>query len=223
MILNTSDERHPADEIGKALSRAGGILSSLSNCFDKANAQLEVSLPFVFEAVTATEKLLTQANDELVRLYEHYDLSKIDQPTVLPDLIPIQETEAKSEHHSSNHYGASEEVSVQDFAVSSLATDAEPTGGDKSFLGSFRPTDQVQRLSNRLETILETIPAKQRRPAPLELADRPAESYNELFEKLTAMADAAAFQAHQTPGQSEELLPLLERLRADMLRIRSVA
>jgi hypothetical protein len=221
MILNTSDEKHPADEIGKALSRAGGILSSLTNCIDKSEIDFEISVPFVFEAVSAAEKLVSKANEELARLYEFYDLSKVETPVSLPNLIPIQEAEtAVGEAETAADVEVPE--FSNDYSVPNLAAE-QTVESNGSLFGAFRPTDQVHRLATRLDSILETIPNKSRKPAPLDLADRPADTYNELFDKLTAMADAAAYQAHQSPGQSETLLPLLERLRADMIRIRNVA
>ena len=53
-------------------------------------------------------------------------------------------------------------------------------------------------------------------------SDQRAESYDELLQKLTTVAHQAAAFEHQ-PGFEEKLLPALEDLRADILRLRSAA
>lgn len=215
-------DRHPADEIGKALSRAGGILASLSNCYEKTESGFQTSLPFVFEAVTAVEKLLARANDELANLYQLYDLTKISDHNsatyVVPELDPCEENQPEFTTDENdeplnfplNHFPSRGNLNSQEEVA-------------KPYLGFFGPSEQVSRLASRLDNILETMPTRSHVQTPIELIDKPAETYNQLLEKLTAMADAAAYQAHQSPEQDQNLLPVLEKLRADMLRIRSVA
>ena len=219
------EEKHPADEIGKALSRAGGILSSLSHCYEKSDSDFKISLPFVFEAVNVVEKLLGLATDELSRLCASYNLSK---------LSALVET-AADEQHATEYDPAKEPVeSFREEDNRAPLTDApndvpfrmqspESESHTTPYLGFFGPTEQVSRLASRLDNILEAMPTRQRTPTPEELFDRPAQTYNELLEKLTAMADAAAYQANHSHPSDQTLLPLLETLRADMLRIRSVA
>lgn len=218
--MTAQSDRHPADEIGKALSRAGGILSSLTNCYEKADTDFQISLPFVFEAVSAVEKLLQRATDELTSLYQSYDLSKI--------------SEAQSDSHfevSATEEGFQEDTSLVSEEPLNFPLNYAPQKSNTTsqldqptpYLGFFGPSEQVSRLASRLDHILETMPINEHIPSPDEIVDKPAQTYNELLEKLTAMADAAAYQSHQTPTQDQNMLPILEKLRADMLRIRSVA
>ena len=219
IILAALEEKHPADEIGKALSRAGGILTSLSNCYEKADSDFQIGLPFVFEAVNAVEKLLARANDDLASLYRHYDLTRIsDQNAEL--LSEPMDSEAP---HNEAHVESDEPLNFPPSYVSPRASSGSNEALSTPYLGFFGPGEQVSRLATRLDNILEAMPIRQRASTPDELIDKPAETYNELLEKLTAMADAAAYQAHQSPMQDQNLLPVLEKLRADMLRIRSVA
>jgi hypothetical protein len=218
--LTAQEEKHPADEIGKALLRAGGILSSLTNCYDRNETDFQISVGFMFEAVTAVEKLLGQASGELTKLYQSYDLSK------LTDALHAQSAGAAVEEHLEPSFIEPELHEEPEVAYEPLVFNrqAEPkTLEDPQYLGFFGPSEQVSKLASRIENILEAMPSKARTTSPDELLNRPALTYNELLEKLTAMADAAAYQAHQSPNDNQTLLPVLENLRADMLRIRTVA
>ena len=218
--MTAQEEKHPADEIGKALLRAGGILSSLTNCYDRNETDFQISVGFMFEAVTAVEKLLGQASGELTKLYQSYDLSK------LTDALHVQSAAAAVEEHLEPSFTEPELHEEPEVAYEPLVFNrqAEPkTLEDPQYLGFFGPSEQVSKLASRIENILEAMPSKARTTSPDELLNRPALTYNELLEKLTAMADAAAYQAHQSPNDNQTLLPVLENLRADMLRIRTVA
>ena len=54
------------------------------------------------------------------------------------------------------------------------------------------------------------------------ILEKPATTYDELLAKVTAVADEAAFEAHSSNSQ-RSLLPALEGLRADLLKMRAVA
>ncbi len=219
--MTAIEEKHPADEIGKALSRAGGILTSLTNCYDKNNTDFQISVQFMFEAVSAVENLLGQATDQLAKLYNSYDLGKISDQTEIIQ-TPGSETDSPLVNYDTGvveqHYNL--DGSTQDQHVQ---TEITSEANEPQYLGFFGPTEQVSRLANRLDSLLETMPAKTVVANASDYIDRPAVTYNELLEKLTAMTDAAAYNAHQGQDNGQSLLPVLENLRADMLRIRSVA
>ena len=218
--LTAQEEKHPADEIGKALLRAGGILSSLTNCYDKNETDFQISGPFMFEAVSAVEKLLGQASGELTKLYHSYDLSKLSGE------IHAELAGVEVEEHLETSYVEAEEHEDAETPSEPLIFSRQAgseTPEEPQYLGFFGPSEQVSKLASRLDNILEALPTRARTGSPDELLDRPAQTYNELLEKLTAMADAAAYQAHQSPNDNHTLLPVLENLRADMLRIRTVA
>ena len=217
------DERHPADEIGKALSRAGGILTSLSNCYDKAESGFEISVPFIFEAVTAVEKLISGASDQLERLYQNYNLGK--QPNVEADEVIAEPPYVQSafEPESEQQFASTPVSHLAQAYVDQRTTPLNAaTPENPNYLGFFGPTEQVSRLASRLDSILENMPEPERSTTE-QMIDRPAQTYNELLEKLTAMADVAAYHAHHAPGTDRSLLPVLETLRADVMRIKSVA
>lgn len=214
------EEKHPADEIGKALSRAGGILTSISNCYEKTDSDFQIDLSFIFEAVIAVENLLARASDQLTSLYRHYDLTKVSEQNAASSIEPEH---CEEQHVETSHGESNEPLNFPPVYRPLRANPASNEALATPNLGLFRPNEQVSRLASRLDNILETLPIRQRAPTPHELIDKPAATYNELLEKLTAMADAAAYQAHQSPSQNHNLLPVLEKLRADMLRIRSVA
>jgi hypothetical protein len=218
--LTAQEEKHPADEIGKALSRAGGILSSLANCYDRNETDFQISVGFMFEAVSAVEKLLGQASAELTKLYQSYDLTKLTDAPSTATVAPQVEEQGETSYAEAE----SNEDTEAGYEPLVFNRKAEPqTPEDPQYLGFFGPSEQVSKLASRIDHILDAMPAKNRTTSPDELLDRPALTYNELLEKLTAMADAAAYQAHQSPQDNQTLLPVLENLRADMLRIRSVA
>jgi hypothetical protein len=217
--LAANEEKHPADEIGKALSRAGGILTSLTNCYDKNDTDFQISVQFMFEAVSAVENLLGQASAELAKLYSSYDLSRISPQT--EGLAPVESAYSQTNDASSTgDQHLSLDASMHN---AHLVSENLPETSDPQYLGFFGPSEQVSRLANRIDSLLETMPAKQATVAATDFIDRPAVTYNELLEKLTAMADAAAYNAHQGQDNGQSLLPVLENLRADMIRIRTVA
>ena len=218
--MTAQEEKHPADEIGKALSRAGGILTSLTNCYDRNETDFHISVQFMFEAVTAVEKLLGHASEELTKLYHSYDLTKLDTANQANSSESQIENSLEEAHVDLE---APEDIEVA-YEPLSLNRAVNPeTSEEPQYLGFFGPTEQVSKLASRIDNILESMPTNPRAATADELLDRPALTYNELLEKLTAMADAAAYHAHQTPNDNQTLLPVLENLRADMLRIRTVA
>lgn len=220
--MTAIEDRHPADEIGKALSRAGGILTSLTNCYDKNDTDFQISVQFMFEAVSAVENLLGHASAELARLYSSYDLSKLSTQTENL-LSPSSGNELL--HQNQAHDGMSERQYGFEGATLGQQSQTENVSEatEPQYLGYFGPTEQVSRLANRIDSLLETMPAKPMVASATDYIDKPAATYNELLEKLTAMADAAAYNAHQGQDNGQNLLPVLENLRADMLRIRTVA
>lgn len=221
-IVTAQEEKHPADEIGKALSRAGGILSSLSNCYDKNDSDFQISVPFMFEAVSAVEKLLGHASEELTKLYHSYDLAKLSS-NVTPSAIEIELEENAGLTDGELHNNEAQEEADQplSFQRHTEAVSVDITNEEPPYLGFFGPTEQVSRLASRVDRILGSMPQRPPQVETNELRDRPAVTYNELLEKLTAMADAAAYQSHQTPGLNQNLLPVLEALRSDVMRIRT--
>lgn len=104
--LNSGDGKHPADEIALALLRAGGILSSLSNCYDAKNSEFAIDASFLAEAIRSAEQILFKANDRLAELYHDYNLEPIihmvaeDQlgPELLEPLLGSEFTMPPSEH-----------------------------------------------------------------------------------------------------------------------------
>jgi hypothetical protein len=214
--LTALDERHPADEIGKALSRAGGILTSLTNCYDKNNTDFQISVQFMFEAVSAVESLLGQASTELAKLYSSYDLGKISRQ--VENAAENEYTDTSYDHGSGN----SEDQDLHDGSAQMIA-DHGADATEPQYLGYFGPTEQVTRLADRIDSLLGTMPTRPAAISATDFIDKPASTYHELLEKLTAMTDAVAYNAHQGQDNGQSLLPVLEDLRADMLRLRTVA
>jgi hypothetical protein len=171
--------KHPADELGLALSRASGILSSIENCYDNAEEVFATSTAFVAEAVRAVEQIISQANANLADLYSNYSLQPLDEQDLVVSL-PIH----------------------------------EPIQTPNPFVEKLFVSDDSAKLSNKLDSILSTLP--QQNSSPHNQFDQPARTYDELLYKLTAMTNVASQNANE-----ESLLPMLENLRADMLRIRS--
>jgi hypothetical protein len=178
--VGSSEDKHPADELALALSRASGILSSIANCYDPSQSEFATSAAFVAEAVTAASDILTKANANLGQLYSNYSLQRLDDQDLVVTL-PL-----RNEVAAHNPY---EEKIV--------------------------PRSAVAELSNKLDTILSVLPEER----PFAQRDQPARTYDELLYKLTAMTNVAATQQNS----ESDLLPMLESLRADMLRIRTVA
>ncbi len=187
---------HPADEIAKALSQARGILASVVNCFDRPEAKFATASTYIAEAVIAAEEILGKANLHLATLFEDYDLSI---------------------SNASTEYGVTADVTEEDEAAPEPDL---PENYLPASFGLFGRHPSVTHLANKLETIVDTLPRAPEPLRPEQLVEQPAQSYAELLEKLTAMADSAAF--HTGEGDST-LLPVLQSLRNDVIRMRSVA
>jgi hypothetical protein len=180
----TSEEKHPADEIALALSRAGGILTSLHNCYDRQETSFAIGLPFVVESIIAIESILNRANTAVISLYENYDLSPLQR---VPEPAPIQEVAPPTEDVLEPYFVLQPSV--------------------------------ASRLASKLDEIIETLPTPEYAVMNDHLQDSPARTYDELLTKLIAMTDAAA----DKNTHRDNLLPLIESLRADVERMRQVA
>ena len=207
--------KHPADELAKSLARAGGILTLLSDCYEQDSGSFATGNSFVNESIVAIEAILNQANEALARLYQSCDLTMVrPSNTSAVEAVPTvgQLSEPAPAANESFVY-----VAAHTEATGRVPPLTMPmTAG--SYLSFFGPGDENAKLADRLDSLLV-------RPTATSVSDimeRPAESYDELLQKLTAVADKAAFQAHQLPSD-RSLVPALEGLRADLIKLRSVA
>jgi hypothetical protein len=66
---------HPADALAVALSRASGILASVSNCYNDKAGEFALNDPFVVHALRTVETFIGDASSSLASLYRRYDLS----------------------------------------------------------------------------------------------------------------------------------------------------
>jgi hypothetical protein len=181
--LKVAGEKHPADEIGRTLSQASGILASLSNCYEENQKSFEIGQPFLSEALKAIETILAKAHSSLSNLYENYDLAaiiKIEHQIVEPE---TSETDSEAESEPAN-------------------------------LGYFGRKQTAARFENAEDDAEDETPITAE-----DMVEQPAQNYEELYEKLTAMTNAAA----GSEGESRQLLPVLESLRQDIERIRNSA
>lgn len=202
----TADHKHPADEIGKALARANGILTLLSSCFDKTNATFETGGNFVYESIVTVEAIVENANRALAQLYQTCDLTVIREAVPQPVAQDYAVAEALQFPPAAVQNDTLPFVSATKHSAPSQPRYSAPTDSGP-YLSFFGPPETTLRNADRFEQSASM------------LADRPAESYDELLQKLTAMADQAA---HQPPAE-RTLAPVLEGLRADLIKLRSVA
>jgi hypothetical protein len=210
----TTEFKHPADEIARALARASGILTVISGCYDKNSSQFAIGTTYLAESISAVEGLLNAANTALGRLYETCDL------TILENALPQTEAAAPAL--------AEAEVLPMTQAAAPIAEPTVLKGAEvfkpaakTSYLAAFGPSEASTSLGDRVDS---AVPAfKSAKPLAREaVLEKPATTYDELLAKITAVADQAAFQAHTSPSD-RSLVPVLEGLRADLMKMRSVA
>lgn len=225
------ETRHPADEIGKELLRAGGILSSLTNCYDRQEGVFDLGHGFVFEALRNVERMLTQAGESLRLLYENYDLELIGAnkksdavPAVLEGAVSSVENQIEKlvAHHVADPTSVITETSAEDLEDDDQMDDENSVDGAKPFMDFMQSSAPVARLSDRLDEILERFP----REAFVKVApavNTSSKTYAEFLDKLTAMAEAAGTEAMRAGKKDPALAPVLESLRADVRRLRAVA
>ena len=219
-VLILSETKHPADEMGRALLRAGGLLSSLTNCYDKDENKFDLDHVFMFEALTNVERMLSNAGESLNRLYKDYDLrslAEIEAATLKAAEIAARSATAQTLGEMTGKAGGH----VDNAANLEDADDLNDPS--KSFVDFLRPSEPVSRLSERLDAILERFPREGPAAKAMEPAQESAKSYAEFLDKLTAMADAAAGEARRAGKQDLVLAPVLESLREDVMRLRAVA
>lgn len=212
------EQKHPADELGRVLARANGILTLLSGCYEKSEARFDTGNAFVFESITAIEAMLNTATDALARLYQTCDLSVVREAeqAVQEPAIEISPVPQMSAPTPTMPIPAPAHMELQ-LPAAQIAQ--HNFGG--SYLGFFGPAESAANLAERVDSILINMPLRPRL-RQTEIMDKPAESFDELLEKVTALADVAAYQAHQT-HQDTGLGTALEGLRADLIKLRSVA
>lgn len=218
-----SETKHPADEIGRALLRAGGIMSSLTNCYDKDEGAFDLGHGFMFEALTNVERMLSEAGDSLRALYQGYDLRSIAETENA--VRKAAELAAKSAAALNPAViGDKAGVDSHDTQQGRNSPDADAMiDPSKPFVDFLQSSEPVSRLSDRLDAILERFPREEPPVKIVEPAVNAAKTYAEFLDKLTAMTDAAADEARRAGKQDVALAPVLESLQADVKRLRAVA
>ena len=212
-----AEVKHPADEIGKALARATGILTLLSSCYDKQSQSFETGGGYAFESILAIEAILGHAASALGKLYETCDLTLLQPQQSEP--LP-QEVSASTQ--VANLPPAQEIPVFEGYLGRSVQMRRAESANLNGYLSSFGPPEQGGRLSERADSALSRSFGLEAPVSRVPLSDRRAEDYDELLQKLTAVANqAAVMEDHPDLGQN--LAPALEELRADLIRLRSVA
>ena len=216
--MGTATEfKHPADDIARALARANGILTVLSGCYDKSSEDFAIATTYLAESIAAVDGLLASATTALGRLYQICDLTVIREAnleipsTTAVEIEPLVEIELPAT--SSNPSPITPSVSARGI---SQAKPVKP-----SYLAAFGPTEDAASLAERVQAavpdVAPTVAVKRNT-----ILSKPATTYDELLAKVTAVADEAAFEARGSNAQ-RSLLPALEGLRADLLKMRAVA
>ena len=212
-----ADVKHPADEIGKALARATGILTLLSSCYDKQSQSFETGGNYAYESIGAIEAILGHAASALGKLYETCDLTLLqpEQSEPLQQEVPAAAPVA--------HLPPEQEIPVFEgyLGRSAQVRKVESTNLN-GYLSSFGPPEQAGRLSERADSALSRSFGLEAQASRVPLSERRAEGYDELLQKLTAVANQAAVMEDH-PDLEQNLAPALEELRADLIRLRSVA
>ena len=212
-----AEVKHPADEIGKALARATGILTLLSSCYDKQSQSFETGGNYAYESIVAIEAILGNAATALGKLYETCDLTLLQPqhseplPQEVPASTPVANVPPEQEISMfEGHLGRP----VQAHKVESANLNG--------YLSSFGPPEQSGRLSERADSALSRSFGLEAQVNRVPLSERRAEDYDQLLQKLTAVANQAAIMEDH-PDLEQNLAPALEELRADLIRLRSVA
>lgn len=212
-----AEVKHPADEIGKALARATGILTLLSSCYDKQSLSFETGGNYAYESILAIETILGNAANALGKLYETCDLTLL-QPQ--HNELPQQDVAAPAQ---TANLPPEQEISVfEGYLGRTVQARRAESPSLNSYLSSFGPPEQSGRLTERADSVLPRSFGLEAQVSRVALSERHAEDYDELLQKLTAVANqAAVMEDHPDLGQN--LAPALEELRADLIRLRSVA
>ncbi len=200
--------------------RAGGLLSSLTNCYDKDENKFDLDHDFMFEALTNVERMLSNAGESLRQLYQDYDLRSLAEI----EAAALKAAEIAARSATSQNLGEMAGKAGGNVDNASNLNDADGLNDpSRSFVDFLRPTEPVSRLSERLDAILERFPREEPTAKAVEPVDESAKTYAEFLDKLTAMADAAAGEARRAGKQDLVLAPVLESLRAEVMRLRAVA
>ena len=200
--------------MGRALLRAGGIVSSLTNCYDKNEGKFDLGHGFMFEALTNVERMLGEAGDCLRALYQDYDLRS---------LAEIEAAALKAAEIAARLEAAQNPAETGENAQGEISDAGGMIDPSISFVDFLQSSEPASRLSDRLDAILERFPREEPPVKAAESFDSPSKTYAEFLDKLTAMADAAAVEARRAGKQDIELAPVLESLQADVKRLRAVA
>ena len=205
--------KHPADEIASALSRANGILTVIGGCYDKSGNQFAIGTAYIAESIIAVDGLLNAATTALERLYATCDLSVVHDVTVTAEPEAVVAAEVSIENYTERCEPAPATVISRPVVENQLPK--------SSYLAAFGPSEAQLSLAERADSAVPMF--KSMAPSKRDtIMDQPATTYEELLAKVTAVADQAAFQAHNSPTE-RSLLPALEGLRADLLNMRAVA
>jgi hypothetical protein len=159
-------DKHPADALNLALSRASGILASLGNCYNTADGFFAVPPAFIAQSLVAINEFVVEASQALVHMHELCDLS-----------IPAGFDTVVEDAEKPVDFGSVLKLRQQDLAR-----------GDGAVAG---------------------------------FVDVPAQTYDELLQKVTAAEVFAQAQSQSLGNPDDMLLPILSSLREELLRIRA--
>jgi hypothetical protein len=198
--LTQDAETHALEMLGASINRASGVLSAAGELFSNTSNQFHGGNAFAAHAITTAHALLAEASSALAELYEvassraEKDAAAEAENQALIEALEAERARAES---LAEHQLAQD---IGDVAEGDLAEHEE----EKVLTWKVAPDErQTSRLS----------------PSP----DEFAQSYEELLRKVTAFEVFARQQDADGNGEDNNLLPLVESLKEDLIKLSRVA
>ena len=247
----TVPQKHPADDLAAALARINGMLTMLSGVYDPNNGTFVTGIPFVHESIQAMEVLIARATEALTVVYQTCDLAVVRE--IPPKRVAVKEEAKAPEPSKLAQAALAFDDATKLAATARALVDVaelvppvvgftptlheaevmrakpahvQPAPKPESYMHTFGPDTLPSRLTERVEkTLGATVAAPAPKPVvaqPLAHTEKRAESYEDLLRKITTVSSQAASDGNGTT-MDRALLPIVEGIRADLAKMRSVA
>jgi hypothetical protein len=198
--LTQDAETHALETLGASINRASGVLSAAGELYSSTNNQFHGGNAFAAHAITTANTLLAEASNALSALYE----------AVSARTAQVASSEAE-------RLALVEALDAERARAESLAENQLVDESDDILEGDLAALEDDEVLT------WKGAPERAPQTRPNASTDEFARSYEELLRKVTAFEVFARQQDSQSSAEEHNLLPLVESLKEDLIKLSRVA
>jgi hypothetical protein len=198
--LTQDSETHALATLGASINRASGVLSAAGELYSNSDNLFHGGNAFAAHAITTAHTLLAEANSALAALY--------DAASSRAEQVAAGEAERLALVEALD----AERARAESLAANHLIDEADDIAD-----GDLAETEENAILT------WKSAPESPHQSQVAASQDEFAKSYEELLRKVTAFEVFARHQDSDGSGEDNNLLPLVESLKEDLIKLSRVA